>query len=1195
MLIPGALPFAVLAALVLGVRVGMASAQTLAPLPDLGLMEPRGSVRAIAVQPDGKVVIGGDFTMVNGVPRNHLARLNADGTLDAAWNPDPDVEVYALAVAGTTVYAAGFFGRIGGQPRRFLAALDGTTGAATAWNPDPDKLVLAIAAAGSVVYAGGDFDAIGGATRRKIAALDAATGNATAWNPNATLASSNLAVQTIAVDGNTVYAGGDFTIIGGQSRNKLAALDAASGAATPWNPSPTGPSDVGVDQIAVLAGTVYVAGAFTSIGGQARHRLAAIDAATGNATGWNPNPAPANAFVFALAAGGSTVYTGGTFTTIGGAARSFLAALDATTGNATAWNPSPNNEVRALAASGGTVHVGGSFHSIAGEVSLMFARLDATTGLHVAGFRPAAGIGSGVSKLARQSDAKIVAAGAFRWAGKAGVARSFLLRLNADGTLDVGWDPAPNGVVRALATAGTITYVGGGFTTIAGVTRNRLAALDGATGNATAWHPDADQSVGALALDGNTLYAGGEFTTIGGASRRGLVALDATTGGATAWTPNVDGTASALALSDGTIYASGIFTGAGILRIGLAALDAVTGEVTAWNPSPNGVVNDIEVAGGTVLVGGTFTSVGGSPRNRIAALDAVTGAALPWNPDADADVADLARDGGTVYAGGGFTSIGGQARSAAAALDAASGGATTWDADLISGSFFRQLSVLAQLVAGGSVHTGGFFTSVLGEERTALAALSLSAGDGLPVGFSPAVLHLGEAEVGTSGAGHSIRLTNFGATALAIASIVASGDYTQTNECGPTLASGASCAVEVTFAPTVVGPRLGAITVTSDAPGSPHAASLTGLATQPGQFCCDLSVEGCVVTVSRSTSYVPFVHRTRVDLPPPTPTATGPSVLIGEFPQGSATSLTRTVAVGPASILVGEDMAQVCFVPAGFVHVNEHTFDSIFISELFQPTEVPPLDHFTCYKSKPAKAPKGVASYPKFAPTTATLVDRFGTTEANDQHALDLKKPLVVCNPTDPNGEDPTAPTHAPHLEGYSVKITKTAPKQPKPVTSVRSIENRLGPLKLTIKAPDRVLVPSAKALGDGGATPLASTGVDHYKCYRAKVAKAKKGQGPFPVFTRTSVTLTDQFGGPLQFDLKKPTRLCAPADKNGENPGAPSHVDHLVCYQAKLTKQAPKQPKFVAQTVSTANQFGAEVLRAKSIEELCVPSTATD
>jgi hypothetical protein len=136
--------------------------------------------------------------------------------------------------------------------------------------------------------------------------------------------------------------------------------------------------------------------------------------------------------------------------------------------------------------------------------------------------------------------------------------------------------------------------------------------------------------------------------------------------------------------------------------------------------------------------------------------------------------------------------------------------------------------------------------------------------------------------------------------------------------------------------------------------------------------------------------------------------------------------------------------------------------------------------------------------------------------------------------------------------------------------------------------------VPSAKALGSGGAPALGAITVDHFTCYKAKVAKAKKGAPPFPVFTKTSVTLTDQFGGPLVYDLKKPTRVCLPADKNGESPGAEDHPDWLVCYAAKLAKREPPQPKFLAQTVSTSNQFGPEVLDAKKLEELCVPSSNT-
>ena len=47
--------------------------------------------RSVAVQPDGKVLIGGDFTTVNGTNRNGIARLNADGSLDSSFNPGTGV------------------------------------------------------------------------------------------------------------------------------------------------------------------------------------------------------------------------------------------------------------------------------------------------------------------------------------------------------------------------------------------------------------------------------------------------------------------------------------------------------------------------------------------------------------------------------------------------------------------------------------------------------------------------------------------------------------------------------------------------------------------------------------------------------------------------------------------------------------------------------------------------------------------------------------------------------------------------------------------------------------------------------------------------------------------------------------------------------------------------------------------------
>ncbi|MBI2618691.1 MAG: fibronectin type III domain-containing protein, partial [Ignavibacteriales bacterium] len=111
---------------------------------------------------------------------------------------------------------------------------------------------------GSTVYAGGLFTSIGGQTRNRIAALDASTGLATSWNPNA-----NSNVYALAVSGSTVYAGGAFTSVGGQTRNYIAALDASTGGATSWDPNANG----GVVELAfdLANARVYAGGAFTGV------------------------------------------------------------------------------------------------------------------------------------------------------------------------------------------------------------------------------------------------------------------------------------------------------------------------------------------------------------------------------------------------------------------------------------------------------------------------------------------------------------------------------------------------------------------------------------------------------------------------------------------------------------------------------------------------------------------------------------------------------------------------------------------------------------------------------------------------------------------------------------------------------------------------------------------------------------------
>ena len=56
-------------------------------------------VEDIVLQPNGKILIGGSINSVNGIARNNLARLNADGTLDTSFNPDVDNEVWDISLA----------------------------------------------------------------------------------------------------------------------------------------------------------------------------------------------------------------------------------------------------------------------------------------------------------------------------------------------------------------------------------------------------------------------------------------------------------------------------------------------------------------------------------------------------------------------------------------------------------------------------------------------------------------------------------------------------------------------------------------------------------------------------------------------------------------------------------------------------------------------------------------------------------------------------------------------------------------------------------------------------------------------------------------------------------------------------------------------------------------------------------------
>lgn len=132
-------------------------------------------------------------------------------------------------------------------------------------------------------------------------------------------------------------------------------------------------------------------------------------------------------------------------------------------------------------------------------------------------------------------------------------------------------------------------------------------------------------------------------------------------------------------------------------------------------------------------------------------------------------------------------------------------------------------------LAAGDFNGDGRLDLAVANANSNTVSILLQAGG---VGLSPTSLDFGSVVVGSPSAAQTVTLTNRGAVALNISGIVVSGDFalvgTTTCPSGGTVVAGASCVIDVTFAPTATGNRTGAITITDDAPGSPRVVSLSG-------------------------------------------------------------------------------------------------------------------------------------------------------------------------------------------------------------------------------------------------------------------------------------------------------------------------------------------------------------------------------
>ena len=324
----------------------------------------------LAKQADGRILVGGDFTEMDGVLRNHIARLNADGTLDTAFNPDANGLVRVLAVqTDGKIVVGGDFTVMGGQTRNRIARLNLDGSLDTTFNPGASLNVntLAVQKDGRILVAG-SFTTLGGEIRNRIARLNADGSLDATFNPGA----NNQVTKLIVQEDGRIVVGGYFTLLGGETRNRIARLNADGSLDATFNP---GANDFVYDLVIQPDGRILAAGYFTEMGAMARNRIARLNADGSLDMTFNPN-AGSTVNAMALQTDGR-ILMGGEFSSVVGVARSYIARLNPDGTLDTTFNPGACRLVRALEyQEDGRILAGGYFIVLGGGPRFYIARLN---------------------------------------------------------------------------------------------------------------------------------------------------------------------------------------------------------------------------------------------------------------------------------------------------------------------------------------------------------------------------------------------------------------------------------------------------------------------------------------------------------------------------------------------------------------------------------------------------------------------------------------------------------------------------------------------------------------------------------------------------------------------------------------------------------------------------------------------------
>ena len=739
---------------------GTADAQ-FAPFDSYG-----SNVVCMSVQPDGKIIVGGNFKRICGQTRSCLARLLPDGNLDTPFNTSADAVVKTVAAQPDgKILAGGSFTNLDGQLQKYLCRLnaDGTLDAT--FNPVFDGAVntLALQRDGAILV-GGSFLIVNGQSAARICRL----------NPDGRLdtnfvASADNSVSTMAVQGDgKIIVGGAFTTLSGQPQAHLGRLTSAGSLDNAFSPVY---SRNAVSLSLQTDGRMIVAGLPTS-GSQSVTNVVRL----------NPDGTPDSAFnagavgsIFSLAlqTDGKLLLAGASFSQLAGQSRTNIGRLNNTDGatqsltfdgSTVTWlrggtSPEVSSATFEISTDGTNWSSLGAAGRIAGGWQLATALFPSNSWIRARGVVTGGYANASSWPIELASGPPLITVQPVSHAVTNSQNTTFTVVASGSPTLTYQWRRNGLDIPNATTSLLTITNVSAAqigdydvrIANPMGITTSSIAALtlsvpvsvtnfsqlSSFTIQALALQPDGRVLVATSPSSGGTLYRlnldgsienllnaginaiaiqddqrillGGSFNSIEGQPRTNLCRIYPNGTLDTSFSPGANGQIYCLALqADGKIVIGGTFSAiGGQPHTNLARLNINGSPDDSFQITASGSVFCLGIqADDAIVLGGTFSSVGAQPRAGLARIRPDGSLDSVFNPGSGSVLALAIQPDGRIVAGGSFSALGGQSRSGIGRLNADGTIDTTFNpaagATILGGFNTLALQVDGRILVGGT-------------------------------------------------------------------------------------------------------------------------------------------------------------------------------------------------------------------------------------------------------------------------------------------------------------------------------------------------------------------------------------------------------------------------------------------------------------------------------------------------------------